>query len=836
MKSLRTSKIFVRSHFLKASLILAFGFIFPIQSYAEDILSRLQREGELTALPEAQSLMIEIAHIIDSPALKEAVAGNRTLQMLRERVRTSLYHVNFKFEVVVEDYPYDPPFKDAFPFRPTLEAMDEVSHFLNLVQDITGFKTDLNEKISQFPFFESLKTLFPKTKAQSLPEPISWNTMGRNPVESYATFHERLHKYGEIASFPEFKESVQILLNDFNTDEIRSFRAQDKAFDRLCANAIKELNEIQSSGAESRIYGAYKKPFPYRKTLQAIERAVLVFDIRERLKYPKGINWHDVELSWVIGDTPKLLELYHYNRYKYQFSYLLSDPEIVLFPDSVGASFEFLMRTRVAPLGIIDVASNTTRIDRHHNSPLDRFHHDGNHVRRTWGYDKRKAQRRGAVTFAQKMEIYREQDRFMKELLAATDPKTAAKEDIVERNYRKHERVISFECFHETALTPDRESLLRDILRGPATPQPFEVQRQTELASLELIRRFDGNLTSGADELGLDMEHPTIIRYFYDRAPGFLANVDNKNRWGFFDSVFDMKKYMPDRGFRTPSAVAKAAFRLLKHLGYENPPSIRELTKDAVDRAGQPELYNYHGISDVPIVKVSGMNALNVVAAEQIQSDWRRNSTYQERWKPTDAKLIDGTIVSDSWSLKRYLEERKVPEFLKAFYKLDKDPATGKTILFEDIRNLPNEFLSKNHQGENLMSGSKAVSIVDRIWHKDLNFKTLDQAERWLVSAAQSVHQAVLDRNANGARNNPIYNVHWLLLPPQNQINDLELVRIGFEARMQKGIKKISTEKAILFNEALSRLYRKIRRNEPIRACQHSLTQTRNANLSHEGK
>jgi hypothetical protein len=168
MKSLRTSKIFVRSHFLKASLILAFGFIFPIQSYAEDILSRLQREGELTALPEAQSLMIEIAHIIDSPALKEAVAGNRTLQMLRERVRTSLYHVNFKFEVVVEDYPYDPPFKDAFPFRPTLEAMDEVSHFLNLVQDITGFKTDLNEKISQFPFFESLKTLFPKTKAQSL--------------------------------------------------------------------------------------------------------------------------------------------------------------------------------------------------------------------------------------------------------------------------------------------------------------------------------------------------------------------------------------------------------------------------------------------------------------------------------------------------------------------------------------------------------------------------------------------------------------------------------------------------------------------------------------------
>jgi hypothetical protein len=210
---------------------------------------------------------------------------------------------------------------------------------------------------------------------------------------------------------------------------------------------------------------------------------------------------------------------------------------------------------------------------------------------------------------------------------------------------------------------------------------------------------------------------------------------------------------------------------------------------------------------------------LNVTAGGDIHDTWRRNSAYEERWKPANAKLIDGTLVVDPWSLDRYFEEKGIPDFLQGFYRFQKDPKTGETVLWEDIRNLPNELLAANHFGENLMSGAKAVAVVDRIWHKELNFQDLDAVERWLSAAAQTVHQAVLDRNANGARNNSVYNRHWLLLPPQNQINDLELIRIAFEARLKFAGKKPSPETVVMFREGLSRLYGKIRRGGPIRSC-----------------
>lgn len=828
--------------FLKRYSIFRFFIIFAFCFYGSyatceplsDLRSRIKTEGELTPFPEAQELLIKIAQVIDSVPLKSAIAKSRTLQLMRENVRTSLFHINLKFELPKEAYPYDPPFKEPFPFRPTLEAIDEASRFLDVVNAVVGFDTEVRSEIEQFPYFKELELLFPASKIQEEVVAISKKDMAMNPVDSYIAFQDRLKKYGENASFTEFSDTVNGLLEELLSPSMREFRKSDIAFGVAAGKSIVELRELRSKkgGAKTRLYGKYVNPFPYRKTIQALDRAIAIVDIRDRLKYPLGINWHDVELSWFIGDTPKVLPLYHVNRYKYQMAGLLADPEMVLMPNWGGASFEYLARIRVAPIGVIEYATHTDRIDRHHNTPRDNNYHDVNHARRTWGYDKRKLQERGAVTFEQKIEVYREQDVFMKKLLNDTNPKAVSKENLLEVNLRKHEVVLIFETLHETARTPDRESLIYDLLRDPATPQPFEVQMQAAVEDLEDMRAFDGNLRSGADQLALNLKNPTIIRYFYDRAPGFLANVDNKQRWGFYDSIFNMKRYMPAPDFRTPRMVADAAIRLFARLGYENPPDVHTLVKQTIDHSGQPELWNYFGMADMPIVRFSGLDLLNVAAASEIQATWRRNSLYEDRWKPTDAKLLDGTIVNDDWSMQEYLKEREIPEYLWQYYRLGKDPATGETILEEDLRNLPNEYLAKNHQGENLMSGAKAVAVVDRLWHKDLNFKNLDSAERWLVSAAQTVHQAVLDRNSNGARYNKSYNVHWLLLPAVNQINDLELIRVGFEARMKKGVKKISPQTAMMVQEAMSRLYRKIRKDLPIRSCRFLLSKQRMQNLA----
>jgi hypothetical protein len=815
------------SNLLKRGLVILMVMAATV-SRADEVKDRLLDKGELAPFPEAKPFMIDLAAVIDSSELKTAIGGSRTLQMLRERVRTKIFHLNFVFNITEERYPYTPPFEAPFPFRPTLEVMEMAQKFLAAVEQYTGFKTPMKDRIASYPYFSYLGLFFPEATRQTITRVVDRAQMAEEPVEAYDTFLARKEAYGESASFPEFAESVNVLLLEFKSKEIRDTRKVDPVFDQYCQESIDELKSLQKlrGQPQSRLYGAHTGAYPYRKTIQASERAVLLFDLHERLKYPEGVNWHDVEISWFVGNSPKLLALYHYNRYQYQMAGLLADPEVILLPFTGGASFEYLNRLRVVPIGIFDVAVRTDRIDRHHNSPLDNLYHDINHVRRMWGYDQRKQERRGARTRAEKFAIYREQDAFMKKLLAEIDPK-AVKNDPGEVNLRRYENVYLFETGHETALTPDPESLLYDLLRKPATPQPFEVQMQAVIDNLEQIRSFDGNLRSGADQLRLNLERPTTINYFYDRAPGYLANVDNKLRWGFFDSVFKMRNYVVAERYRRPLFGAQAALRLFARLGYKNPPSVEELTRQMTTHSGQPELWNYFSTADTGVVRLSGLNMLNVTAGDEIHNTWRRNSLYADRWKPTNAKLIDGSTVNDEWSLQRYFEERGIPEYLRPFYRLDHDPVIQETVLYEDIRNLPNEILAPNHQGENLMSGAKAVSVVDRIWHKNLHFASLDSVERFLVAASQTVHQAVLDRNANGARNNPTYNQHWIGLPAQNKINDLDLVRIAFESRLKVPGKKLPAETVTIFQEGMARLYGKIKRGEPIRC--HVLLPTMDA-------
>ncbi len=795
--------------FAGASLTLA-------QSSFGHIRQRLLAQGELAPLPEARALLIELTSVIDSPAFKAAIKRSRTLEMMRERLRTSLFHLNLKFEAAAENYPYDPPFHDPFPFRPTLEAIEEASKLLEVAQKTTGFQHEIQRALLDCTFFEDLEVLMPEAAKQSQERVWSINDVAAEPVDAYEDLQARLGRHGELAAFPEFEPTVQKILKSLSSDEVRAYQAKDPAFAAYCDAAVAELEIARHPNAKAtRVQGAATAPFAYRRTLQALEQAVMVLDTRDRLKYPEGINWHEVELSWYHGGKPKVLGLYHFNRYKYQLGGLLADREVVLWPDADGVSFGTLIRLRVVPIGIIDAQDHTSRLDRHHNTPIDAWYHDANHVRRMWGYDKRKAQKRDAVAIPQKMAIYREQDAFIKDLFAKVDPRNAV--DANDRELRKGIRVLMFETIHETALTPDRESLLRDLLRAPATPQPFEVQIQAPISNLEDIRTFDGNLKSGADQLSLELRRPTTVRYFYDRAPGFLANVDNKVRWGFFDSPFDPKNYVNLPEYRIPKKVGESATRLFELLEHPAPP-MQELVKQATNRSGQQELWNYFGLKDAQVVVVSGMDVLNVAAADEIHENWRRNSPYMERWKPTNAKLMDGTAVYSLVTMKTYLEERGIPRYAHEHFRLDKDPVSGEPILYEDLRNLPNAWLAPNHRNENMMSGATGVSVVDRIWRKNLNFTTLDDVERWLVAAAQTVHQAVLDRNANGARNNPAYNKHWLLLPSQNQAADLDLIRIAFEARNSKP-SSISTEKVTLIREGILRLYRKIRSKQPIRCC-----------------
>ena len=317
---------------------------------------------------------------------------------------------------------------------------------------------------------------------------------------------------------------------------------------------------MQKNGKITALHVGFKSPYPYRRTLAAIERAVEVFDMKERLKYPESNDWYEVEESWYPENgekSPLLLPLYHYNRYKYQQFGLISNSDIVLIPWQMDASLEDLIRLRPVPIGLVGVSSATLRIDRHHNSPLDFWYHDINHIRRMWGYDKQRIQGKELITIEQLQGDMAARQMFVEEILTHTDP-TATGLTAEQVQLRLLERFIIFETFHETALSATKkESLLNDLSRDSSVSQPFEVQIQGDEYFKEMNRSFDGNLKSGADVLEVIFSYPTKIQYFFDRAPGFLCNVYNKIAFGFHGSVFEERKITEHTTYRTPENVAK---------------------------------------------------------------------------------------------------------------------------------------------------------------------------------------------------------------------------------------------------------------------------------------
>lgn len=800
-----------------------------------EIQRRLISEGELAPLPEAKPLMIELAKVIESSALKAAINQSRTLQLMRESVRTALFHLNLKFEIVVDNYPYDPPFREPFPFRPTLEAMSEAAEFLDIVQLTTGFSTEIRSQLVNSPFYADLKVLFKEPVDQGIFRTLGKDEMIHKTVDSYLDLQGRLEKFGEGASMPEFEEAVREVQKELNSEEITRLKQKDPAFTLVVDRALAELKVVSKfqGGTSTKLYPAFSAAYPYRRTFQALVKAVAAGDLHDRNLYPEVTNWHEVEYSWQSKKNKKLLGLYHFNRYKYQLAGLLADNEVVMWPFVGFCDLEEIMLLRAVPWGVTAISVHTDRADRHYNSPKDELYHDANHARRMWGYDKRKRQRLKAFTREKQIAIYRQQDQFIKSLMAAT----AFVEELPRRELelRSRERILMFETSHETARTLDRESFVEDLLRKPATPQPFEVQLQAKVEKLEDLRTFDGNLKSGADQLTLDLSQPTIIRYFYDRAPGFLANVDNKLRWGFYDSAFSMANAIAIPGYRTPQFLAEAATRLFHRLQHP-PPPMDELIRQINDRSGQPELWNYFSIKDVPLMRISGLDLLHTVAGEDIQVNWRQFTPHRDRWKPTNARLIDGSHVNSPETLQIYFLERGIPSYLQQYFKLDWDPTMERVAMFEDLRNLPNSLLAPNHQNENLMSGAKAIAAVDRIWHNRLTFRTLDAVERWLVAAAQFVHQGVLDRNTNGARNNPDYNKHWLLLPKINQKHDLDLIRIAFEARLAMEPNSLEPAQVMMIREGIMRLYNRIQRGDPVRTCHFILSRERDRLLQENPK
>lgn len=418
-----------------------------------------------------------------------------------------------------------------------------------------------------------------------------------NPIASYQEFSDRIAEYGQMAPFPEFKEVVEFLLQELNTEYVHSILSKHKAL-------LLELNEVKTflfhlnlsfsvdEGIEYPYAIPFEAPYPYRPTIDAIEAAVRFLDKINRL-----------------DETNRAVKLYHFDRYCYHRHALVTNTDVIVFPTHRELTMHDFIKTRSVPVEFVGVVSKTIRVDGHHQSPLDFWYHDFNHARRLYAYILKRIQALKLTTASEKMEYYKQVNAFVVDVIVKnfletkeSDEESQAIQDLAV--------LIIFEVVHETAVTLEKEELIKDILRGNG-PQPFEYIHDGTVHNPEDLRTPVGNLESGASKNNSNqMSH---VRYFLDDTSiGLLANVFRKLNHFYYDTTEEVGANLLEAKYRSPEFVVKGVRKIFEVIGYTETVSDEVLLDLILNTEGTKEVILNKGVYD---------DGVGVVATEPLRSD-----------------------------------------------------------------------------------------------------------------------------------------------------------------------------------------------------------------------
>jgi len=408
-----------------------------------------------------------------------------------------------------------------------------------------------------------------------------------DPLGTYAEFHARLEKDGSNAPFPEFKPMVEFLANELENAHFQKLLAENSALRFELTEARTFLAHVNLSfkvdDAERYPYEIpFDQPFPYRPTLDAIEAAIRLLDKLNRLE-----------------PGNRAVQLYHFDRYCYHRHALIANPDIVLIPTTKELSLADFIRTRAVPIEFVGVVSRTTRVDGHQQSPLDFWYHDLNHARRLYAYIRRRLKQQGIETDVAKAAYYRTVDAFITGTIFPKIIRVTPGASEEERALHSLATMIIFEIVHETALTLEKDEILKDLFRGNG-PQPFEYMVAEEYRGehdIETLRTPTGNLQSGASSMSRPGEEEIRIRYFLDASSvGLLANVFHKLTHHYYDDEGAVNEELVPSKYRTPEYLVKAAKLICDAVGATDVPGDDELLRLVVDREGTKERILTKGI------------------------------------------------------------------------------------------------------------------------------------------------------------------------------------------------------------------------------------------------
>lgn len=347
-----------------------------------------------------------------------------------------------------------------------------------------------------------------------------------NPFELYQELEKRFseNNYNPETSFPELFPIIDRIKDKLFSDEINEICRHQPILLWLRDKVVISLRHVS---LKNRIF------CPYRSTLQAIFKAISLFDIIAR---EKKWFYNDLESDKIIEHNPKNIAFasYHMYRYEYRLNEVMNLlPHEIILPTFESLWATDLMKVRWVPIRFIGLSFDFLYVDEFEQSPEEFLMHDINHSFRMIMED-RKMQDQLQLS---PEKYYRQTSNFIKEYLERIRIKTTDTKE--QKEIKKLQKMILFEILHEDARPALKEIIIKYIQVKEGWAVAFELPRiDKNTWYMDIVDVMDTGIST-------------------------LSYVRNKLQHWFYDKVDSQITQIVSPEYRTSHYIALAAQKML---------------------------------------------------------------------------------------------------------------------------------------------------------------------------------------------------------------------------------------------------------------------------------
>ncbi len=505
--------------------------------------------------------------VLESKEVQELVKNSNALQEYLTLMKNHLLHVSLRHKIVDAPsieymYPHELPFEHSgeYPAVPTVEALEKVEEFLNVIATGTMIGVDFDvrkEKLLE----EGFRSLEERSEFLMEQDRKFVDGIGSDPISYYNKMVERIEKDGLKASFKEFSYTLKLLHQaiSISNDTKQAILIEPKLA-TYRESVLRKLDNLIAKGE-----------YPYRETLSLIMWGTEFLDIIQRTVRPKEAN-----------------PLHYAKRYEYYMHYMFNlAPKHFSIPTSVALSTYDLISISSVPIGYMGITTENLWVDSYNQTPNEFTIHDGgNHERRRFQFTRNYAQVLGVkeesyYNYLNLLDSYNKN--YILPMIKRIDESEAYKAKNIEefksivpganfyieeinqaKNFKQAARKINemkelidliiFEVVHEDALPPSPNLIIESLLRPANLPMPRDF--------------IDSNAKTAYHSM--------------ESAGTTISYVIHKLNGSFYDTPEKRMDSLVSSEYRSPKKIIQMSARIIENLGGHESLSYEQILKQLV--------------------------------------------------------------------------------------------------------------------------------------------------------------------------------------------------------------------------------------------------------------